>query len=407
MTTLKSIYQLSFYFAFATIFLFGGVVQFFFGISNTGLTLLLCALFYFNYFLYVLMNNNKVLVNKLILTAFIYVLIIVISGFVNSTHIINLILYNIFPLLPLGAFLFFYINKQKNYIDFFKILKIALFIASIQLPILLVQRYFYDFLILFNKSGQEIASFDFLFGSFFLKSDHSLGFFLLSCIIIIAFNLGNVKSNIKNPSLFIIYFSITLLLAESNISKALLLLLLAYLVIVSFYSSLIRVKVIRRIILGIVFAGVLALLYNIRNIDVITSKVGGTFERHFTVEKSYRFFLEGTAKREQIVIAAINSIDTKFIGDGPYSYFDIRTGKFKNTIHFSQLLWTYFDLGLLGLITIFFYIYHIVRVLNISNKWFFLYIFSIITIYSFYTTPFSEIGIVFSVFLFFYLINTK
>jgi hypothetical protein len=407
MVTFKSIYQFSFYFAFATIFLFGGALQFFFGISNTGLTLLLCGLFYFNYFLYVLINENKVLINRIILVALFYIFLIIGSGLINRSHPVNLVLYNIFPLLPLGTYLFFYVNRNKNYINYHKALIVILFVASIQLPILLIQRFFYDFLILFNYSGQQIASFDFLFGSFFLKSDHSLGFFLLSCIIIIAFNIGNVKSNIKNPLIFIIYFSITLLLAESNISKALLLLLLAYLVIVSFYSSLIKIKVIRRITLAIVFIGVLALLYNLRNIDVITSKVGGTFERHFTVEKSYRFFLEGTAKREQVVIAAINSIDTKFIGDGPYSYFDIRTGKFRNTIHFSQLIWTYFDLGLLGLITIFFYIYNIVRVLNISNKWFFLYIFSIISIYSFYTTPFSEIGIVFSIFLFFYLIKTK
>ncbi|MEX1382735.1 hypothetical protein, partial [Lutibacter sp.] len=133
----------------------------------------------------------------------------------------------------------------------------------------------------------------------------------------------------------------------------------------------------------------------------ITSKVGGTFEKHFTIERSYRFFLEGTAKREQVVIAAIHSLDTKFIGGGPYSYFDIKTGKFQNTIHFSQLIWTYFDLGLMGLITVFFYLFYIVKSLETRNKWFFLFIFSVITIYSFYTTPFSEIGIVFSIFMFF------
>ena len=146
-----------------------------------------------------------------------------------------------------------------------------------------------------------------------------------------------------------------MLLTESNISKALLILFLGYFLIVSFYRKIISDKNFRKLVLGIILVLSAIFIYNIRNIDLITSRLGGTFEKHFTIEKSYRFFKEGTAKREQIVISAINSIDTKVIGDGPYSYFNIRTGEFNNTIHFSQLLWTYFDLGLLGLFTLFIY----------------------------------------------------
>src|SRR5690606_11374307 len=150
-----------------------------------------------------------------------------------------------------------------NYVDYHKIFRTILFIASIQLPILLIQRSFYDILIKFNNSGQFIASYDFLFGSFFINSDHSLGFFLLITVLAISFNFGNVRSQIKRPMLIIAYLSVTLLLAESNISKALLILFLRYLITVSFYKKLIKDRFFRKITLAFLSIFAIIFLYNI------------------------------------------------------------------------------------------------------------------------------------------------
>lgn len=36
--------------------------------------------------------------------------------------------------------------------------------------------------------------------------------------------------------------------------------------------------------------------------------------------------------------------------EGPYYYFNIFNGKFKKTKHYSQLIWSYNDLGIIGLL---------------------------------------------------------
>lgn len=400
MIRLKSIYQFSFYLVALIVFLFGGLMQFFFGVSSTGLTIGLCCLMLFNYFLYV-MVHKRIVINKIVLIAILYCVTIVLSGFINNSPLINIVVYCLFPLLPLSVFLFFYINYENNFIVPKAIYKIIFFIALIQLPILLIQRYFYDILIIFNHSGQTIKSFDFLFGSFLLKSDHSLGCFLLFTTISLLFNISGVRKYIKFPIIIAIYLSISLLFSESNISKALLVLTWVVFLVNYLQRMIPRELFTRKFFLVFVLSLFALGFYNIRNIELITSKVGGTFENHYTVEKSTRFFYEGTAKREQIVIFALSELDTKYIGDGPYSYFDIRTGEFKNTIHFSQIIWTYFDLGLVGLILIFLYAYYLIKYMVPNNRKMFFSLLFLTGIYMFYTTPFSEIGILFNLFLFF------
>ncbi|CDF81218.1 conserved hypothetical protein [Formosa agariphila KMM 3901] len=400
MLKLKTIYQFSFLLIFVLIFLLGGSLQFFLGVSNTGLTLALCLIMLSNYALYVLIRG-KIVFDKVVGFAFLYSIVIIISGVINHSTLFHIVLYNIFSVLPLSCYLFFKMNKNENYIQKRTVNKLVLYVAIIQLPILLIQRNFYDILIHFNNSGQQIASFDFLFGSFFLKSDHSLGLYLFLVIASLYFNINNIRQSTKYTFLLIVYLSITLLLAESNISKGLLFLFYGIIISMNLYKAITRNRIVRKIMIGFIVVLGALFIYNIRNIELITSRLGGTLERNFTAEKSLHFFNLGTAKREQIVIAAIHVLDTKYIGDGPYSYFDISTGKFKNTIHFTQLIWTYFDLGLIGLFVVILYMYFIIKTLNINNRQGFYAVCILALIYMFYTTPFSEIGIIFSLILFF------
>tara|TARA_B100001063_G_C16777786_1_gene567210 strand:- start:9659 stop:10852 length:1194 start_codon:yes stop_codon:yes gene_type:complete len=383
------------------VFIVGGMLQFFIGIPNTIMTLGLSALMMINYIIYVVVKK-KVVFNKVILWVFFYLLIIFLSGLINKTHIVNLSVYFIFPLLPLSMYLFFFINKKEHYIKQKTIYKLIFHIGLIQLPILLIQRNLFDVLIFFNNSGQRIASVDFLFGSFLLKSDHSLGCFLVFITLSLLFNINNIRRYINYPLMFAIYISITLLLSESNISKAILILVWVVYFVNKVYVGLRSDKLTKKLLIYSILSIIVVVGYNIRNIELITSKVGGTFEKHFTVKKSERFFELGTAKREQIVITAIHSLDTKYFGDGPYSYFDIKTGKFKNTIHFSQIIWTYFDLGIIGLIIVMIFAFYIIKsTVTANNKKVLVSIMLLYYIYMFYTTPFSEIGILSNLFLFF------
>ncbi|WP_026813646.1 hypothetical protein [Arenibacter certesii] len=395
----KSIYQLSFYLVTLITFVFGGSIQYLFGVSNTVLTFFITGCLFMVYGLYALLKL-RVVVNRVVFIAIAYILLILLTAAIRNSSLILTITYLIFPLLPLAVYLFSFINYKEEYISFQRIFRTFFYIALIQLPVLLIQKNFYDVLIRFNNSTQKIEWYDFMFGTFFIKSDHSLGIFLLIVIAIILFKQEKVKRIIKYRYASIVYLGITLFMTESNISKLILVIILSTIIIIPLYikySKTLKFKiVVGLLVLAIVSAG-----YSVRNKDFIQKRLGGSLEQQFSLKNAERFYELGTAKRFHIVMVAYSKIKTKWIGDGPYSYFDIRTGKFKQTMHFTQLIWTYYDLGIFGLIVVFGYILSLIRYLDIDRGLPYMLFLGIFMIYAFYTTIFSDIAIIFGVFTIF------
>ena len=135
-----------------------------------------------------------------------------------------------------------------------------------------------------------------------------------------------------------------------------------------------------------------------RNSDLAQRKLGGTIERQFSIEQAQRFYDLGTAKRFQVIMVAVSNMETKWFGDGPYSYFDIRTGEFRQTRHFSQLIWSYYDLGLVGLMVVLIFMFCLARQFQIDRGIPFLFLFLIFILYSFYTTILSDVAILLAAF---------
>jgi hypothetical protein len=74
------------------------------------------------------------------------------------------------------------------------------------------------------------------------------------------------------------------------------------------------------------------------------------------IKSSIHWYNRGLARREQIILVLLSD-GINYIGNGAYAYFDILTGKFAKTFrHFSQLIWTYYDLGIIGLGLFFYYV---------------------------------------------------
>lgn len=388
-------YKLSFYVITLTTFVFGGIIQYLFGISNTVITFSTLLLLYFNYFLYIFLSG-RVVFNAVLFWSTCYFLIIVISAIINQASFILTSIYFVFPALPLGVYLFCFINYKERIISNNYIYKLFFFISILQLPVLIIQRNFYDILIQFNNSGQIIDWYDFMFGTFFIKSDHSLALFVIYSIIIILTN--NKLFNYRVVS--VIYLSTTVFLAESTISKFFLCLILSASVIIPFYNKYKNNKNFKKAIVLFTIS-IIATAYSLRNQQFIQNRIGGKFESQYSVLVSERRYESKTAKRGQILLVAINKLPTKWIGDGPYSYFNILTGKFTNTKHFTQIIWTYFDLGIFGIIVLFGLLISIVRYLHISRGLPFYLFLSALVVYSFYTTIYSDIAILFSLMMIF------
>lgn len=395
MKDFKPIYVLSFYLITLVTFVFGGSIQFLFGVSNTILTFFLTGSLFAVYILYALLKNRLATGNIMYFSLF-YIIVVLFTALIRQNHIILTLTYLIFPLLPLGVYLFSFINYKEGYLSFEKVFRLFYYIALIQLPIMLVQKNFFSFLIKFNNSGQTIEWFDFMFGSFFIKSDHSLGVFLLLIIALILFKRNSLKSIIKFHKLAILYLGITLFLTESNISKLLFVILISTFFIIPIYkkySGSLKFKISVLLLAG----AILITGYNLREEQFIQDKLGGKLEKQFSIDNARKFYELGTAKRFQIILVAATQLKTKWIGDGPYSYFDIRTGKFKQTRHFTQLIWTYYDLGLLGLLIVLGYIISMLRYLDIEKGIPFMFALGIFLVYSLYTTILSDIAIMFGI----------
>jgi hypothetical protein len=260
-------------------------------------------------------------------------------------------------------------------------------LALIQYPIILIQTYGFEYIIPFSRSSQYIVSYDFLFGSFFLKADHALGFFLLLNILNLIENNKNQEIT-KYPIFMYLYLGFTIFASESNVSKLLLVLLMSYLL----YKLI--PKKIRSI--GLILVPVIALIAypKVKEMDFLKHEVN-YMKAEYDVKHSYRNYEREIAKRPQIIIAYTAKVPTKWIGEGPYDYFNVLKGKFTGNGHFSQLIWTYNDLGIIGLIVLLFPMVFMVTDLNISGYVKIILILGVL-IYSLMTTIFFDLAIVIS-----------
>ncbi|WP_159022158.1 hypothetical protein [Formosa sp. L2A11] len=383
MINLRNVYIFVFILIVISCFVIGGVVQFFIGVPNTVFSVLLSGFFLAFYCLYVLVKH-KVFLDRVVLLHLILGMLIIISAVLNETSLIKTLIYFIFVFLPLGCYLFFKVNQKENYISQLKISRIFLVIACLQLPVILVQHFGYDFLIDFNRSNQSVSEIDFMFGTFFLKADHALGYFIL-------FNIFNLIENnedkkiTKYPTLFYLYFGATILASESNISKLILGVFVLYMIYRTFPKK-IKILGILAVIISSPF-----LISQLIKFKAVEHEIY-IIKKEYNVKKSYINYERGIAKRPQVIITYASKIPLKIFGDGPYSYFNILKGKFSKTKHFSQILWMYADLGIIGLVIFIMLLYAIVKNLELSNH-INVFVFGITLVFSLMTTIFSDLCI--------------
>ena len=356
---MKSLLSYLFIVLILSVYFVGGFFQYFFGIPSTLYSMLVLGLVYLIVSLTILVRNGKGTRSNIILISLLYIFLIIGSGTVNNTELKKIILYFVFPLVPLGVFLAIDglikvgINVKKLSSLFFKVLII------IQLPIILIQKYGYGFLIKFNNSNQSIGDYDFMFGSFFIKADHSLGFFLLIYLLAIIFQYrrGGAK---QMPWFLLGYICVTILLLESNLTK------LLFFIVLTYYGVIWANKRVR-------YSGIIAVFivgYVMLNLALSVPKIQTELyflKNKYTVSESVKATERGYAKRPQIVISYIQD-SLKIIGEGPYDYFNLLTGEFKKSLNFSQLIWTYNDLGIIGVMVIMLLLFVIISYLGLDRE---------------------------------------
>lgn len=383
----NKIYQFGITIIVIITFALPGLIQFFFGVPNTLYSLGVLSIIYIFIFLHIIISK-KVFYNKILLVSLIYLFLILWSGIINNSSLAKIAIYSAFALTPFGINYFFEIIRIK-YIRIRVILSNTLrLIILIQLPILLLQKYGYDLLIMFSNSPQSISRIDFMFGSFSIKADHALGFFLITYLLNIIFKLRSKELN-NTPWFIIIYISICILIMESNMTKIILLLVFSYYISIWIYK---KIKIFGILICAVLFY----FMFNTitKNSTVISNEIYH-YKYLLTDIQSLKAVENGYAKRPQVLIYQLNYEPFKWVGNGPYDYYNILTSKFKNTVHFSQIIWTYNDLGIFGIIVILILTFLLVRSLNLRRESNFLMLI-IIMLYLLMTNVYYDIAMILS-----------
>lgn len=240
-------------------------------------------------------------------------------------------------------FLSYYIVKYTvDSNNYQKILKLCVIIGVLQLPIVIAQYLFYDYLIRF--SVVQISHVDFVTGTFWIKSDSCLVYFLLSMIIYYLFN-QNVYLKIAQKIAIICTFTAIIMISNSDVLKFAL--VVVFTVFFNMYYVNKNIQFNKIVSMNLIILTVIIIVFFTDAGSLIIQRVDDLHNKQITSGTMQRFY-EGKYSR----IAAIQDIlynPIKLVGDGLNVYFNPYILKYYRGVHGHFFLY-YYELGFLGLI---------------------------------------------------------
>lgn len=270
--------------------------------------------------------------------------IVVFSAIENSTSIQDFILF--MRILVFSYLIYYLVKVSITEKSIGPVMQACVWVAVIQLPIMLVQWQLYDVLPL-RLRGPAIFE-DFGSGTFNYKTDYAMSFFLLMVTIYVLF----VKQNnpfAKYKYVIGLWLSLSILVCNAQIVKIPLIIVWGVYVLRNF-----KIKTLITFGLGALVVGIIVLVLYQSNLlnESIT-----TFIDRITMPGDKNTYLEGGYSR----IAGLEYLFTDgftLLGDGPSAYNDpitrIRTRG--NTGHFFLF---FSEIGFIGLIASFFLLFTI------------------------------------------------
>lgn len=241
-------------------------------------------------------------------------LVIIISGIVNGSDIMEILIFFRYLIIPYSMYYLAIIYiSGKNII---KLIRISIFIAMIQLPVVIIQRLFYRQLI--PLSAVDVDPVDFNFGTFFVKDDPAMSMFLIGVILFVLFDHKN-NYFVKRRHLIAVWLTMTILLANAMIT---------HIIIIGIwgYYLLRPISVKRFSQVGAAGMIVVGTFYYSGYLDdwILRIKAVSTIEI-VDIEKSEQLFFQGGYARVAAIIYYINQ-PLKILGDGPSKYWSPITG---------------------------------------------------------------------------------
>lgn len=322
-------------------FLIGGIIQYLGLLSNTIATIALSGFF----LLILIFSKARSSISVDIWPFFTLIFIILFSSLFNGSKGVLFGLYAwTFAIVPFTIWGFF-AKQVIGKIGLTWIFNFFVLIGLVQLPVLIVQQLFAEQMVIL--SARPLAIEDVAFGTFFFANDHGMSFFILSMIIYLLFDKEGAKR--KKRWFLVFWFSVTIVVANSNISFLLLLLVLgSYILPKLNIKTFLLVLLLPLILVSIILVTPVLSDLVISKYEFVERKL---FEQDNSWDEVQRKIERGMPERSDIILYYQRQ-EFKVLGDGPYTYFDPIQGKFVLFKNFSQYLWFYNDIGAIGVICI-------------------------------------------------------
>lgn len=308
---------------------------------------------------------------------FIFIFYVISVGVYTQTSFSKTSLYLSYVVFP--VVIKFIINE--SHVKVSKSFKFLFIVLLIQVPVLLLQNYLGQTLIGF--SAKPYIYIDRLYGTFPVADDHGLGLF---CIVMLGLSLYVFKLGSIKRAVLLIVSGLCVFFIESNISKLLYVLLLSisFLRGMKIYVSLSLFQVLLILVVMILFFQPL--------IDLLTILLDKEQVGNFDFDTIIRRTEMGLADRFQTVVFFFLSKSFFLIGNGPFSYFDPFAAEFQFNLNFSQFIWFYYDIGLIGVVLFLLFIGSLFTSYetNFRRDHFFNFLVLCFLVYSFFTTTLNS-----------------
>jgi hypothetical protein len=291
---------------FLFVFLLGGAVQLIGLLSNTGMTVLLAGMSIAVLSVDMLWRG-RLATPSVIVWGMIAAAVLCTSWALAESPPLYLAGSLIWVVVPAATY--YLVRGGLRSLPVAVIIKMFVAVSVIQLPVMALQRLFYDQIA--GTAVQEIAYVDIVFGTFFVKADHSLSFLLLALIIFALFN-PRARTLLPYRRYLIGLWIVTILFTNSHMGH-----LLLMVVLIGYAFDRVRPRCDRALqvigatlTIAVVCVGVIIFLASrVPDLQVLSSRLA----RQVTL---------GESVARYAVILLILSEPISLLGHGPFSYYN-------------------------------------------------------------------------------------
>jgi hypothetical protein len=318
--------------------------------------------------------------------------VVLFSALLNNSSLAQLVLF--LRVLVFSYLIYYVTSLYLNQRTIEHVLRRCIQVGSIQLPIILVQFYGFDY---FPAAWTaQSGRIDFGFGTFNYKTDYALAFFLTLLITFLLFDARRAAIVTSRRWWVISWFTLTVMITNSQMTKiALVMVWMVYFVThLRFRTLMLTISVVPIVLFTVIVAERTGLLVEspfgfINNIQRVMEQVGDA--------NPEERFLRGNYDRAAAVQYYMEQ-GISWFGDGPSAHTNALTGE-RTRGNFGHLFTFYSEVGLLGWllsILVFFFITFQITDGKIHISWIRILIFLSVNILSFTSNIMNDIGVMLS-----------